>query len=60
MTTEQTQVTTPAATDEQLRLVVDELRAIRKSLDRVITLLMVIAVPFAAFVAGSVLRLFFP
>lgn len=53
-------VTTPLSTEDQLRLVVDELRAIRRSLNRITTLLMIIVVPFAAFVAGVVLNLFFP
>jgi hypothetical protein len=53
-------VTTPALTQDQFRPVVDELRAIRKSLHRIYVLLMIPTVPFMAFVAGTVLRFFFP
>lgn len=57
---QQPEVMTPLSTDDQLRLLVEEVRAIRKSLNRIYVLLLVPIVPFAAFVAGTVLRMFFP
>lgn len=41
-------------------MILDELRAIRKSVDRIHTLLLIPIVLAAAFLAGTVLRLFFP
>jgi hypothetical protein len=53
-------VTTLPSTDIPFRPVVDDFRAVRKSLHRVYMLLMVPVVPFAVFVTGTVLRFFFP
>lgn len=52
--------TPPFSTDEQTRMILDELQAIRKSVNRVYTLLLIPIVLTAVFYAGTALRSFFP
>lgn len=53
-------MTTQHGSDEQTRVILDELRLIRKSIDRVYMVVLIPVVLGGVFVAGTILRLFFP